>query len=503
MNAVIYARYSSHAQRDVSIDQQINACKRFAQQLELDVVRIYEDRALTGTNDRRPGFQKMIRDAVNEQWNYVIVYTLDRFARDRYDSAIYKRQLKNSGVKVLSAMENISDDPTGVLVESLLEGLAEYYSKELSRKILRGIDDNASKCMVNGSLPLGYCRGEDGRFAIKEDEAEVVREIFRRVAAGDGLTAIANSLNERGIKTKYGNRWCASSFNTMLSNERYTGTYIHGSTRIPGGVPVIIEQPLFDAVQASIFTKPNARRDPTGTTPQKRRRKGGVYLLTGKLFCGHCKEPMIGVSGKSQSVNPYYYYVCKGKRNGVSCSAKSIRREQIELSIAIALKETVLSDESIYKLSQAAAAYQTQDPAAADLQHLYSRKADIEKSIRNLLHAVESGVFSQNLQARLTELEIEHRETSRRITVLETALGSQLTADEIAATLMLFREGDVRDKKYQETLIDTFLVAAYIYDDKIRIVFHLGDDSNTTTIPFDIDSITPSEFVLDNLPSTK
>ena len=136
--AVIYARYSSHSQRDVSIDQQIRACKLFAERQSIEVVEIYDDRATTGTNDRRPAFQRMIKDADRADWQFVIVYSLDRFARDRYDSAVYKRRLKECGVKVLSAMENISDDPTGILMESLLEGLAEYYSKELSRKIRRG-----------------------------------------------------------------------------------------------------------------------------------------------------------------------------------------------------------------------------------------------------------------------------------------------------------------------------------------------------------------------------
>ena len=149
-DAVIYARYSSHSQRDVSIEQQLKACRRFAERQGLRVVSVYEDRALTGTSDKRPGFQKMIHDAEHNNWDYVIVYTLDRFARDRYDSAVYKRRLKSCGVKVLSAMENISDDPTGILMESLLEGLAEYYSKELSQKVRRGHEDNARKCLVNG-----------------------------------------------------------------------------------------------------------------------------------------------------------------------------------------------------------------------------------------------------------------------------------------------------------------------------------------------------------------
>ena len=304
--AVIYARYSSHSQRDVSIEQQIRACRRFAERHGIEVVKIYDDRALTGTNDKRPGFQQMIQDAKRGGWSYVIVYTLDRFARDRYDSAVYKRQLKTHGVKVLSAMENISDDPTGILMESLLEGPAEYYSKELSRKVQRGHEDNARKCLVNGALPLGYVKGPDNRYQICESEAEIVREIFRRVKDQERFSSIITDLNTRGVLTKKGKKWNRSSFNQILSNERYTGVYIYRDIRTPGGIPQIVTQEVFDTVQAILHLKPNARRDPTGSIPQKRRREGGVYLLTGKLFCGHCKSPMIGVSGTSHTAAPHF-----------------------------------------------------------------------------------------------------------------------------------------------------------------------------------------------------
>lgn len=266
LRAAIYVRYSSHSQRDVSIDQQLRACRRFAEQQGIDVVSVYEDRALTGTSDKRPGFQKMIREAAHGGWDYVIVYTLDRFARDRYDSAVYKRQLKNLGIKVLSATENISDDPTGVLMESLLEGLAEYYSKELSQKVLRGHEDNARKCLVNGALPLGFVKGPDGRYMISEPEAEIVREIFRRVSTQEKLADIISDLNARGLRTKTGKAWNRSSFNQILSNERYTGVYIYGDFRKPGGIPQIISRELFDSVQYVVYGKANARRDPTGRT---------------------------------------------------------------------------------------------------------------------------------------------------------------------------------------------------------------------------------------------
>lgn len=487
---VIYARYSSHSQRDVSIEQQIRACKLFAERHGVKVVKIYEDRALTGTNDKRPGFQQMIQDAKRGGWNYVIVYTLDRFARDRYDSAVYKRQLKNLGVKVLSAMENISDDPTGILMESMLEGLAEYYSKELSRKVQRGHEDNARKCMVNGALPLGYVKGPDSRYMISEPEAEIVREIFRRVKDQEKLSEIIADLNARGITTKTGKAWNRSSFNQILSNERYTGVYIYRDIRTPGGIPQIISQDLFDTVQCILHLKPNARRDPTGNTPQKRRREGGVYLLTGKLFCGHCKSPMIGVSGTSHTTAPHFYYTCKGRRaDHGSCSKKNVRRDHMEQFIATALRDTMLTDEAVQALATAAIEYQSRYVTNNELESLKNQLADVNRSLNNLVNAIEAGIFSATTQSRLAELETQKRDLGRLIAAAEAEAEEALTREEIVATLELFQHGDVNDKDYQEALIDTFLVAAYVYDDRVKFIFNLGGTKKDVEIPFSIDDV--------------
>lgn len=490
-NAVIYARYSSHSQRDVSIEQQLRACRRFADQLGIEIVQVYEDHALTGTTDRRPGFQKMIRDAEKADWDYVIVYTLDRFARDRYDSAVYKRQLKNCGVKVLSAMENISDDPTGVLMESLLEGLAEYYSKELSRKIRRGMEDNAMKCMTTGGIPLGYRRDTDGRYAIVESEAEIVKEIYRRVRDGDLLAHIIADLNLRGVKTKTGKAWNKSSFNRLLTNRRYTGLYIYGDIHIPGGIPQIIPQELYDAVQCQLHNKANPRSD----APHRRRRDNGLYLLTGKLFCGRCKQPMIGISGTGRHGTMYYYYTCKGSREDHNCNKKAIRRDLIEQKIAQQLKETMLNDKAILALADAAIAYQQKSESNIELEMLEARLKDTNRSIKNLVAAVEAGIISSATQSRLTELENEQRTLTRQISVMKEDAEQQLTREEIIATLKLFQQGDITDKAYQESLIDTFLVAAYLYDDHIKIVFNLTGSTKNADIPFNIDDLPTSDDV--------
>jgi DNA invertase Pin-like site-specific DNA recombinase len=493
-NAVIYARYSSHSQRDVSIEQQIKACKLFAERQGLEILRIYDDRATTGTNDRRPGFQQMIKDAEKKEWQYVIIYTLDRFARDRYDSAVYKRRLKECGVKVLSAMENISDDPTGVLMESLLEGLAEYYSKELSRKIRRGMEDNASKCLCNGQIPFGYRRGEDGRFAIDEAEAPIVQEIYRRIRDGSRLCDIVYDMNERGIRTKKGKPWSKSSFNTLLSNERYTGVYIYKDVRIPGGMPQIIEPALFDAVQLIMHTKKNPRKNSApAAAPQRRRQENGIYYLTGKLFCGHCHSPMVGVSGRSKNGPLYYYYTCKGKRTDRSCDKKNANRDFIEMFIATALKETMLNDKAICALADAAVKYQQQRAPSAEIESLQTRSAEIKKSIKNIIAAIEAGAFSAAMQTRLAELETEQKTVLTQLSLLQEETEDALTREEIIAMLRLMRNGDICEESFREALIDTFLVAAYLYDDHVKIVFNLGGQKENAVLPFDIEDVDLSD----------
>lgn len=497
--AVIYARYSSHSQRDVSIDQQIRACKLFAERQSIEVVEIYDDRATTGTNDNRPKFQRMMKDAAKAPWDYVIVYTLDRFSRNRYDSAVNKRTLKNYGIKVLSAMENISDDPTGILMESMLEGLAEYYSAELSRKITRGMDDNAAKCMCNGQIPFGYRRGEDGKFAIDEAEAPIVQEIYRRIRDGNKLSEIIRDLNQRGILTKHGKQWSMSSFNRLLSNERYTGIYMYKDIRVPGGMPKIIDQALFDAVQLIMHTKKNPRKNTAlDGAPQRRRQENGVYYLTGKLYCGHCHSPMIGVSGRSKQGPLYHYYVCKGKRTDHSCQKKNVNRDFIEKFIATALKETMLNDRAIRILADAAVQYQKQKSPSAELETLHLRATEIKKSIGNIVAAIEAGIFSAATQSRLAELEAEQKTVLTQLSLLQEEAEEPLTREEIMAMLRLMRNGEICDEAFREALIDTFLVAAYVYDDHCKIVFNLGGKQESNTLPFDIEDVEFSDTCIES-----
>ncbi len=480
--AVIYARYSSHNQRDVSIEQQVSACRKYASDNGLEVLRIYDDHAMTGTNDQRPEFQRMIRDSASGAFSFVIVYSLDRFSRDRYDSAVHKHTLKENGVKVLSAMENITDNPTGVLMESILEGFAEYYSKELAQKIRRGMLSNAQKGMVNGPLPFGYKKGSDGKYEVVPFEAEIIKEIYHRVADGEPFVRIIEDLNARGILTKGGKPWCHNSFSKMLSQEKYLGIYRYKDIVIEDGIPPIIDRALFDAVQLRLGSKPNRRNG----IPQKRRREAGTYLLTGKLYCGHCESPMVGVSGKGKTGKPFFYYACKAHRADTRvCKKKPVPRDLIESRLASTLYTLISRQDVTDWLADATMDLIKEQQDSDEIRMLQARLDQIRKEKDNLLHAVRMAPAIQSLLTALGEAEAEESSVAAKLSLAQTNASSDITREDITAFIRDLTSGDVNDKAFQERLFDAFLVRAYVYDDHIRAVFAYTSGEEIT-IPFDI-----------------
>ena len=226
MKAVIYARYSSDNQREESIEGQIRECAEYAKYNDMEIVGQYIDRAYSAKTDNRPDFQRMIKDSYRKQFDIVLVWKLDRFARDRFDSAYYKRILKKNGARVISAKETISQGAEGILLESMLEGYAEFYSAELAEKTKRGMKENALKCKVNGVVvPLGYMEDSEHRFAIDEAYAPIVREVFALYLDGKGYKQIAQFLAERGVRQKNGKPITPNVVYTMLRNRKYIGEY--------------------------------------------------------------------------------------------------------------------------------------------------------------------------------------------------------------------------------------------------------------------------------------
>ena len=306
MKGVIYARYSSDNQCEESIDGQIRDCRAYAERNGIEIVGTYIDRAYSARTDRRPDFQRMIRDSAKKNFDVVIVWKLDRFARNRFDSAKYKAALKKNDVKVISATEAISDDPVGILVEGMLEANAEYYSAELSQKVNRGLTENALKCIFNGgTIPYGYCIDEEQHYQIDPVQAPVVQEMFLRYAGGETMTEIVEDLNARGLRTAAGNRFNKNSLTRIFSNRKYIGEYRYKDIVFPDAMPAIVTKELFERVSARLKSNKHA----TGKSKAPER-----YLLTTKLFCGTCKCMLVGDSANRPNGVIYRYYKCAGAK---------------------------------------------------------------------------------------------------------------------------------------------------------------------------------------------
>lgn len=482
--AVIYARYSSHAQRDVSIDQQVKAIREFADRQQLHVVHVYADRAISGTTDNRPEFQRMIEDAKAGAWSYVIVYSMDRFARDRYASITYKKILMDSGVRVLSAMENISDEPSGILLESVLEGLAEYYSRELSQKIRRGLNDNASKCLVAASIPFGYMKGPDSKYAINPETAPIVQEIFSRVLKGESFIDIARDLNERGIRTKSKSEWNRSSFK-FLSNERYMGVYIYGDVRIEGGMPAIIDPETFYAVQGEL----ERRMNPKGAEV-KRRRTNTVYLLTGKVYCGCCQSPMVGKSGTGRHGGFYTYYACKSMLEK-KCDLKRIPQEKLEWFVASALKQFAIDPEMVDLLVDMSMKAQEERKGNTESVLLKKELQQTESAISNIMKAIEAGIITPDMKNRMAELSDRKEKLKAEIaTHAHRDKLDNLTREEMIAAFQLLQEGEIENKAFQELMFNMILNSVYVGKETIKIVLkYKKDGPSTFEMPFNPEDI--------------
>lgn len=469
--AAIYARYSSHSQRDCSIEQQIADCEAYARANNLRIVKIYSDHHLTGTTDKRPQFQQCLRDSAHGAWKYLICWKIDRFARNRYDSATYKYRLRKNGVQVLYAKESIPEGPEGILLESVLEGSAEYYSANLSQNIRRGMRYNAEQCKVNGNIyPYGYTKGPDGRFAIVPDQADIVREIFSKFLNGTTFVDIANDLNARGILTGRNGRWNDGSFHRLLKNESYIGTYHYADIRVENGMPAIITPDQFYLAQERLRTKKN---------PHGRHRVNGDYLLTGKLICGSCGSYMAGFTGTGASGDLHYYYGCQKRRREHACSKANIKRDFLEDLVVRAAMDYILQDSVMEWIADCVMDFQAREAASAQLLSLRTRLSDTERSIENIMTAIEAGIITQTTKSRLLELESISADLKSSI-ALEEKSQSKLTRDQILFFLSRFKKGNPNDQIFRRRVIDTFIDKVYLYDDQLTIHFNYTSNNNKT-----------------------
>ena len=421
MTAVIYARYSSDNQREESIEGQIRECTAYAEKNGITVIKHYIDRAFSAKTDNRPEFQQMIKDSGKKLFDVVLVWKFDRFARNRFDSANYKMILKKNGVHLISVMEPIAEGSQGILVETLLEGMAEYYSAELSEKVIRGQTENALK---------GKCTGGTGTIGYKIDDAKfyhldpltapLVLEAFQRYDNGDKMVEIVNFLNDKGVRNMLGGKMTHSSVNTMLKNRRYIGELSFRDIVVPDAIPVIVPKDLFDRVQKRLDK--NKRAPACGKADEE-------YLLTTKLFCGKCGALMFGESGTSATGRTYYYYKCANVKRRKGCNKKTVQKDWLEDLVVRETMKLIQDDAVIDKIVQLVMDVQNQENTTIPL--LEKQLREVNKKLDNLMKAIEDGLYTRTTKERL------------------------------------------------ETLTEIFVNAIFLYDDRMLITFNYKDGTQT------------------------
>lgn len=436
LNAVIYARYSSDRQTEQSIEGQLRECYAFAKANDIAVIDTYIDRAISGKTDNRPAFQKMIEDSAKRQFQAVIVYRLDRFTRNRYDSAIYKARLKKNGVK----------------------GKA-----------------------LGGQRVLGYKVNSDCYFEIDETTAPVVVDIFKLYSSGKTVKEICDILNARGVKTARGGAFNKNSLHTILTNKKYIGIYKTKYGEIVGGIPAIIDKELFEMVAL--------RMEQNKKAPARAKAEIN-YLLSTKLFCGKCRSAMVGESGTSKTGKKYYYYACVKKKREKACDKSNVKKDWIEDLVIQRTVTDILKDDVIEKIADRLVELQKAEAAeSGTMLYLQNSLAEIQVSIKNIMTAIEKGIITESTKTRLTELEDEKRNVEIEI-AKESIARRIISREQIIYWISSFKDGNITSEKYRQQLIDTFVHAVFVYDDKIVITYNYSGENNTATIS-DLDLSSP------------
>jgi len=485
INAVIYARYSPGSnQRDKSIEDQVRECREYAAAHGMNIIGIYADRRITGKTDERPEFQRMVKESARGKFQAVIMYTLDRFARTRYYSAIYKHQLKKNGVKIYYAKQEIPDGPEGIILESVLEGWAEYYSEELSRKVRRGHEGNALKSKSNGgTVPLGYRIGKDGKYEIDPVGAKAISIIFDMYDTDHSAQDIIKVLNERGFKTARGREFGKNSLYSILRNPKYIGSYTYDGMVNPNTMPAIIDKAQFNRVQQRLGIVAKA----------KAHYKSAVsFLLTTKAFCGECGAPLIGESGTSHTGTIHYYYKCATrKKSSKSCRKAIEKKDWLEEAVVRETIAKVLTDETIEQIAdKVVEIYEKECNDQSFLRELQGRLKETERSISNLLTAIEQGIITETTKSRMLDLEAQKSDLLSQIAVEEISKPT-IEKNRIVFWLISFKNGDINSTEFRSQIINTLVNRVDVYDlgdggKKITIYYNISGENCSTISSSDI-----------------
>lgn len=494
MQVVGYCRFSSDNQRHESIEAQERAIKDYCIQKGYTLMNLYVDEALSGTSDERPQFLQMIEDSSKRTFEGIVVHKLDRFARNRYDSAVYKKRLKDNGVFLFSVLENLDNSPESVLLESLLEGLNEYYSRNLAREVMKGLKENAYKAIHNGGTPpLGYDVSKDKKYIINPVEAETVKIIFKLYLSGLGYINIAKELNTMGKKTKLGKDFTKNSIRDILINEKYAGVYVYNKRkskgnnhaykdeediiRVEGAIPQIISKEDFEkASQRFSSNRRNPRKD------VKR-----FYLLTGKLSCGCCGSSYGGngyVSGRNGKKYPIYS--CVGRTKSKICKNKSIRQELIEGFVIEELKKNVFTEDAIKEITIKIVELHNSKAVESqrDLKDLKNKESELSRKVNKLIDCfLDDNMDKEFLNVKMQELKKEINAIRLRIFNLENVSTEIIKEEDIREFIESARDNlESQEPELLQSVIHTFVDTVIVGEEEINIIFKINKNLDSGNI---------------------
>lgn len=491
--AAFYGRFSSNNQREESIDAQYRAAKQFIESKGDEIVAEYADKGKSGTSAKRPEFLRMIKDAEAGKFDYIVVHKLDRFSRNKYDSAIYKRRLKQCGVKLLSVTENLDDSPESLILESVIEGMAEYYSRNLARETMKGLKENAFKAEnTGGKPPLGYDVDAEKKYIINPKEAESVQLIFKMTIDGYSRGEIIKELNERGFKTKLGTVFRPNSIHSILTNEKYTGVYVYNKTaskdtfgkrnghsykdeseiiRVEGGMPQIISKEDFQKVQEIL----KMRKQKPGANKAKEN-----YLLTGIIKCGCCGRPYQGNRRVRKDKPLYVSYRCSLRKKSVTgeCDNKEIRKEYVEEYVLSELERKIFNDEAITYLTKGINDNLRKQECIDDDKKsiLLKESKDIEGQINNIVNAISQGFVQEEFKERMEELKKRKVEIELKLSEIEAREVTKVVTEADVRALLSDFSGYVISRNIPECkkFIRDFVKEVVVYKDHIEVTFNVA-----------------------------
>lgn len=495
MRVVAYCRFSSENQRDgYSIEAQRKAIADYCDREGHTIIDYYVDEAKSGTNDDREDFQSMIAAAASKKFQAVVVHKLDRFARDRYDSAIYKKKLKDHGVRLLSVLEPLDDSPESVMMESVLEGMAEYYSKNLAREVLKGKKVAASKAQHPGGMPpYGFKVNANQLYEPVLEEITVVKDIFTKADAGFTFAAIARYLKDSGIKNRQGHVIDPHWISRLIANPIYSGTYVFGR-RSKTGTQVIVEDAVPAVVTKDLFDRVNqAAKDRVDKFKPKgplNKNKGDDYVLTGYVFCGYCSSHLYGFKSHKEYKNAAgghreytaKFYRCSkkvprdlvltGRTSG--CSFKNIKKDDFEAFVFRSIEQVIFSDESLSIIvGQVKARLVERLKSKSDAGNLEREISKIKNQQQRLLDLYLDGSLDiPSYNSRKAELASQLGFYSDKLSKAAFIDPEVVTFGLVKSRVLDFLRSSKADSlEYQKTVLSTFIDSIVVDNENIVIYF--------------------------------